>query len=51
MTLLRFIHYPPLTGDEDPEAVRAAAHEDINLITILPAATADGLQVQTMEGD
>lgn len=51
MTLLRFIHYPPLTGDEDPDAVRAAAHEDINLITILPAATADGLQVQTMDGD
>lgn len=51
MTLLRFIHYPPLSGNEDPSAVRAAAHEDINLITILPAATADGLQVQTMEGN
>ena len=44
-TLLRVLHYPPLQGDEDPGAVRAAAHEDINLLTILPAATEPGLQV------
>lgn len=44
-TLLRVLHYPPLQGDEAPQAVRAAAHEDINLITLLPAATAPGLQV------
>lgn len=45
-TLLRVLHYPPLQGDEDPDAVRAAAHEDINLLTILPAATEPGLQVK-----
>ena len=44
-TLLRVLHYPPLQGDEEPGAVRAAAHEDINLLTILPAATEPGLQV------
>ena len=44
-TLLRVLHYPPLTGDEEPGAVRAAAHGDINLLTILPAATEPGLQV------
>ena len=44
-TLLRVLHYPPLQGDEEPGAVRAAAHGDINLLTILPAATQAGLQV------
>jgi isopenicillin N synthase-like dioxygenase len=44
-TLLRVLHYPPLTGREEPGAVRAAAHGDINLLTILPAATEPGLQV------
>ena len=44
-TLLRVLHYPPLSGDEAPGAVRAAAHGDINLLTILPAATEPGLQV------
>jgi isopenicillin N synthase-like dioxygenase len=44
-TLLRVLHYPPLQGNEDPGAVRAAAHGDINLLTILPAATEPGLQV------
>lgn len=44
-TLLRAIHYPPLTGSEEEGAVRAAAHEDINMITLLPAASAPGLQV------
>ncbi|MCY7308882.1 MAG: isopenicillin N synthase family oxygenase [Rhodoferax sp.] len=44
-TLLRVLHYPPLTGTEEPGAVRAAAHGDINLLTILPAATEPGLQV------
>lgn len=44
-TLLRVLHYPPLTGDEEPGAARAAAHGDINLLTILPAATEPGLQV------
>ena len=44
-TLLRVLHYPPLSGQEDPGALRAAAHGDINLLTILPAATEPGLQV------
>ena len=48
--LLRAIHYPPLTGSEEVGAVRAAAHEDINLITLLPAATAPGLQVRDLKG-
>ena len=44
-TLLRVLHYPPLSGLEQTGAVRAAAHGDINLLTILPAATEPGLQV------
>jgi isopenicillin N synthase-like dioxygenase len=50
-TLLRPIHYPPLPEGIASSAVRAAAHEDINLITLLPAATATGLEVQTEEGE
>lgn len=50
-TLLRVLHYPPLQGNEEEGAVRAAAHEDINLITLLPAATAPGLQVKDLKGN
>jgi isopenicillin N synthase-like dioxygenase len=50
-TLLRVLHYPPLGGDEEEGAVRAAAHEDINLITLLVAATAPGLQLRDARGD
>lgn len=50
-TLLRPIHYPPLTGMEEVGAIRAAAHEDINLITLLPAATAPGLEVKDLAGN
>ena len=49
-TLLRVLHYPPMTGNEEPGAIRAAAHEDINLLTILPAANEPGLQVQKKDG-
>jgi len=49
-TLLRILHYPPLAGDEEPDAIRAAAHEDINLITLLPAANEPGLQVKSKDG-
>ncbi|MGS2721398.1 2OG-Fe(II) oxygenase family protein [Paraglaciecola aestuariivivens] len=45
-TLLRILHYPPLDGSEEPDAIRAAAHEDINLLTILPSANEPGLQVK-----
>jgi len=50
-TLLRILHYPPLTGDEEQGAIRAAAHEDINLLTILPAANEPGLQVKLSDGN
>jgi isopenicillin N synthase-like dioxygenase len=50
-TLLRVLHYPPMTGDEEPGAIRAAAHEDINLLTVLPAANEPGLQVKGKEGN
>lgn len=50
-TLLRVLHYPPLRGDEETGAVRAAAHGDINLLTILPAATTAGLQVVGKDGE
>ena len=43
-SILRPIHYPPITS-EPKNAVRAAEHEDINLITLLMGASADGLQV------
>jgi len=49
-TIMRIIHYPPL-GDEVPlGAVRSAAHEDINFITLLVTATADGLEVMDHDG-
>lgn len=50
-TILRFIHYPPIEGEIKPGQVRAAAHEDINLLTILPAATAEGLEVKDSDGN
>jgi isopenicillin N synthase-like dioxygenase len=49
-TLLRILRYPPLTGQEPAGAVRAAAHEDINLLTVLPAANEPGLQVRDTKG-
>ncbi|MEO0574109.1 MAG: 2OG-Fe(II) oxygenase family protein [Pseudomonadota bacterium] len=50
-SLLRILHYPPLSGDEPAGSVRAAAHEDINFITLLPVADAPGLQVLSKSGD
>ena len=49
-TLLRVLHYPPLKGDEELGAIRAGAHEDINLLTILPSANEPGLQVKAKDG-
>ena len=43
--LLRIIHYPPLKKNDDKDAIRAAAHEDINLITVLISGSEPGLQV------
>lgn len=48
-SILRPIHYPPIQGDSDG-AVRSAAHEDINLITLLMGASASGLQVKDRQG-
>ena len=48
--LLRIIHYPPIIGNEKKGAIRGAAHEDINLITVLVAGTQPGLQVQDRNG-
>ncbi len=48
--LLRIIHYPPLRDTDAPDEVRAAAHEDINLLTVLCSATAPGLQAKDLEG-
>lgn len=50
-TLLRVLRYPPLTGNEPAGSLRAAAHGNINLLTILPAANEPGLQVQDMHGN
>jgi isopenicillin N synthase-like dioxygenase len=49
--LLRVIHYPPIKGDEEKGAIRAAAHEDINLITLLCSATSPGLEVMDTAGN
>jgi len=49
-TIMRIIHYPPVGDHAPPGAVRSAAHEDINLITLLVTATADGLQVMDHDG-
>lgn len=49
-SILRAIHYPPIT-QEPKSAVRAEQHEDINLITLLVGASADGLQILTKKGD
>lgn len=49
-SILRPIHYPPIT-EEPKNAVRAAAHGDINLITLLMGAQGRGLQVQNHKGD
>tara|TARA_Y100001960_G_scaffold326719_1_gene411639 strand:+ start:448 stop:1296 length:849 start_codon:yes stop_codon:yes gene_type:complete len=48
--LLRIIHYPPLRDDDEKNALRAAAHEDINLITILLSGSKPGLQVKDTDG-
>lgn len=49
-TLQRVLYYPALKGDEEAGAIRAAAHEDINLITVLPAASEPGLEAKDAEG-
>ncbi len=48
-TMLRVLHYPPIP-DGQP-VLRAAPHEDINLLTLLPAADGPGLELQLPEGE
>lgn len=52
-SILRAIHYFPITEPQNlpSDAVRAGAHEDINLITLLIGASADGLEVLTRNND
>ena len=47
-SILRAIHYPPITTEPE-SAIRAEQHEDINLITLLVGASADGLQILTRQ--
>jgi isopenicillin N synthase-like dioxygenase len=49
-SILRAIHYPPITS-EPKSAIRAEQHEDINLITLLVGASADGLQILTKQNE
>ncbi|MDC1110346.1 2-oxoglutarate and iron-dependent oxygenase domain-containing protein [Gammaproteobacteria bacterium] len=48
-SILRLIHYPPV--QDQSNILRARAHEDINLITLLVGAEESGLEVQNPEGD
>ena len=49
-SILRAIHYPPIMNDPK-SALRAEQHEDINLITLLVGASAEGLEVLTMQNE
>lgn len=49
-SVLRIIHYPPVPENANPSAVRAAEHEDINLITLLCEASTGGLEIKTRDG-
>lgn len=49
-SILRLLHYPPIAEGVDPNCIRAAAHEDINLITLLVSAQGSGLELLTREG-
>lgn len=49
-SILRAIHYPPIT-QEPKSAIRAEQHEDINLITLLVGASADGLQILSKQDE
>jgi len=49
-SVLRIIHYPPMPPDPTP-SVRAGAHEDINVITLLLGAEEPGLEVLSKKGE
>lgn len=50
-SILRAAHYPPLSESIESGAMRAAPHEDINLITLLCGATDSGLEILTEENE
>jgi isopenicillin N synthase-like dioxygenase len=50
-SILRLLHYPPIPANADPRSIRAAAHEDINLITLLVSASSSGLQLLNRNGE
>ena len=50
-SLFRVLHYPPIGEGYEPGAVRAAAHEDINLITLLVTGSEPGLQAKDTSGN
>jgi isopenicillin N synthase-like dioxygenase len=50
-SVMRLLHYPPLAPGAPEGAIRAAAHEDINTITLLLGAEESGLQLKTAEGE
>lgn len=49
-SILRAIHYPPII-EQPKSAIRSEQHEDINLITLLVGASADGLQILTKQNE
>lgn len=49
-SIIRTIHYPPTKGEDTKNSIRSAAHEDINLITMLVGATDSGLQLLERDG-
>src|SRR6201996_7683518 len=49
-SILRAIHYPPIK-QEPKSAIRAEQHEDINLITLLVGASADGLEILSKQNE
>ena len=50
-TIIRVIHYPVCDGFDEPGVMRAAQHEDINLMTLLPPADQSGLELLTRDGE
>ena len=50
-SVMRLLHYPPLPDDAEEGAIRAAAHGDINTITLLLGAEEAGLELLTAEGE
>ncbi len=49
-TIVRVLYYPPVAPTTPPGAIRSAAHEDINLITLLSGATSEGLELLRRDG-